>query len=116
MKRYLFLLALFAICNSSPLNSANDIRSYTNEREKDHYTFSYTLSDDQSRYEEGILNENGVYSVTGFYKYRGTNGKLYIVDYMANEKIGYRATVKIYDDLPLIAPVIDPSLLKTLVG
>jgi hypothetical protein len=93
MQYCLVLLTLFAFSNCAPLDNTITFKSYTNELERDLYRFSYTLSDDQSRFEEGMQGENGSYSVTGFYKFRGTDGKVYAVNYIANSKVGYRATV-----------------------
>lgn len=57
--------------------------------------YSYELSNESQRFEEGILNEKNTvkfYKVTGFYKYRGTDGKIYLVNYSADDK-GYQSSL-----------------------
>lgn len=47
------------------------------------------------RYEEGILVEkNGVkfFKVNGFYKYRGTDSKIYIVNYSSDDN-GFKSSM-----------------------
>lgn len=56
---------------------------------------SYLLSDGQYREETGELKQIGevkVFVVTGFYSYKGSDGKTYKVEYTADEN-GYKAVV-----------------------
>lgn len=60
-----------------------------------HFFISYELSDGSARYEDGAqIEKNGskFYSVSGFYKYRGTDGKIYLVNYSSGDK-GYKSTL-----------------------
>jgi hypothetical protein len=53
------------------------------------------LSDGQAREESGDVKKVGgvdIIDVTGFYKFKGDDGKIYIVEYSANES-GYTAKV-----------------------
>lgn len=55
----------------------------------------YLLSDGQARSEKGILTRIGnaeVYDVSGSYSFRGSDGKLHLVDYSSGID-GYKATV-----------------------
>lgn len=99
MNTYLILLWLFAltvnIIKCAPLNTVI-IKSSKNNLANESYTFSYDLSDGTSRFEEGILEDRGsakVFTVTGFYKYRAPDGKIYFVNYSSTPENGYRATL-----------------------
>lgn len=94
MKKLIILLCLIVALTNKSYESAI-IEAQTDERGENFYRFSYTLDDGSSRYEEGLLNEvNGVkfYNVNGFYKYQGTDGKIYLVNYSSDPEHGYRAS------------------------
>ena len=89
----MLLCLIISITHKSCESAA--IEAQTDERGDNFYRFSYTLDDGTARYEEGILNEvDGVkfYNVNGFYKYRGTDGKVYLVNYTSDPEHGYQAT------------------------
>ncbi|KAL7035722.1 hypothetical protein ACKWTF_008525 [Chironomus riparius] len=108
---------IIAIANKSCECAA--IEAQTDERGDNFYRFSYTLDDGTARYEEGILNEvDGVkfYNVNGFYKYRGTDEKVYLVNYTSDPEHGYQATLSVVGEIQPISPVINPELIKSLLG
>lgn len=93
MKSLNILLSLIILISIKSCKSAA-IESQTEERGDDYYRFSYRLDDGTARYEEGILDEKHgakFYKVSGFYNFFGTDGKEYVVNYIADER-GYHAT------------------------
>lgn len=82
---------------------------------------SYELTDGQARDESGHLEKNsGIFKVKGFYTFNGTNGKIYRVDYTADEN-GFKPVVSESfsnkdEGSSLANDRVDPTIIKTLLG
>lgn len=101
------------------INSRKCVRKLRQSLISTYFCSRYQLSDGQEREETGEVKKS-VISIVGFYKFVGTDNKIYRVDYVADEK-GFRPKISqslnendntTFD----IGDRIDPQVIKTLVG
>lgn len=137
--KVVILLTFLRSLECLPLEKSAKLVSYKNEVTEDSYHFawafsknsllkfflienlfrsSYELSDGQLREERGELEQVGdvkIFKVTGFYSFKGTDGKTYRVEY-ASGKDGYEAIEKITMKFKNPKHRISPGAIKTLLG
>lgn len=111
----LFLFFVVTLTDCVPIVTDVELDSYNSQISEDFYEFSWVLrcltktcgdkniicwrfklSDGQARSEKGVLSSIGnaqVYRVSGSYEFKGTDGKTYIVEYVADEN-GYKANMR----------------------
>ncbi|XP_053663798.1 endocuticle structural glycoprotein ABD-5-like [Anopheles marshallii] len=106
------LLAVTTVLAAPVRNLDPDLIYYDNTRDESGYSFAYKTKDGQYREEQGYIDpETGILTVTGLYRFQGTDGKTYEFNYEADEN-GYRIVKK----PPLAGAPISNTVLLSLVG